>query len=189
MYRPTYALSAVGGTDRELATQTLFEALLGLCRVNYVWRLARPDTPTLEQSAVVYKDDSRIVCSKGGGECRFVEDDWADWPRVLSLGFGDCDDLACAVVAEEWAAGRKAWPIPRCYKCAERHSCPLCLGKLLRPTSGDMWHVQVMKEQGVIVDPSRDRGMRPHPDGDAAVMRKPKKIKRSLVERLFAGSP
>lgn len=169
MYRPTYAVSAVGGRNRRLAAQTLTELCLGLCRVNLLWLLAYPNTPRLRDSKIVYKDDSRVVCSRDG-QCHFVEDEWADVRRVHDLGYGDCEDLACIVVAEEWLEGRKAWPLPRCYGCDPTLFCPNCKGPLRHRTSGDLWHIQVLTETGRIIDPSRDRGMRPHPDGDDRVV-------------------
>ncbi len=177
MYRPTHYVSAVGGKDRGLAARTIAALCEGLIRVDLEWRKTYPQTPTFRQAGhVIYKDDSRVVCSGGRGGCHFVEDDWADWPRCLELGYFDCEDGACEVIAEERLAGRKAWPLPRCYLCDPRAHCPSC-GDPIRSkltVGGDLWHIQAAIEDGPnsirVVDPSRERGMHAHPDGDDLVV-------------------
>ncbi len=175
-YFPRFAISAVGGGDRGLAARTIIGLCEGLTRVNIEWRRSYPNTPTFLQSTVKYHDDSRVVCSGGRGGCHFVEDDWADWKRCLDLGYGDCEDFGCEIVAEERLAGRKAWPLPRCYLCDPRAHCQHC-GDPIRSrltVGGDLWHIQVAIEDGPssirVVDPSRERGMRAHPDGDDLVV-------------------
>jgi hypothetical protein len=130
-----------------------------------------PASPT---GLIYYKDDSHTVCNEEHG-CYFVEDDWCDAKTVLEQGYGDCEDLAAYFVADMWRTGRTAVPLPRCYKCrSKRKWCPTCKGPMRKSsnaaTAGDTWHIQVMLGDGRVVDPSRERGMPPHPDGDDAVV-------------------
>lgn len=164
MYSPRFALWAVG-EDRRLAALTIAEQVEALVRTNMHLRRAFPDMPTLAQAQIPYKDDSRLVCN--GSSCHYVEGDWQDWKVTLDRGYADCKVFVAEEVAEFRLKGIGAWPLPRCYDCAPR-KCPTCWN----PMRGgkETWHVQTLHADGRISDPSRERGMRPHPHGDDAVV-------------------
>ncbi len=137
------------------------------------------DAPSTDKASptgrIYYKDDSRTVCDANG--CYFIEDDWCDAKTVLEQGYGDCEELAAYFVADMWRTGRTAVPLPRCYKCKPRYrGCKNCGGAMRHSsaaTAGDTWHIQALLDDGEggrVVDPSRDLGMKAHPDGDDAVV-------------------
>ncbi len=72
------------------------------------------------------------------------DEDWKDWSRLVSEGFGDCEDLASAIAAELLAARVQAVPVA--YR-------PLPL----------IWHVVVQynhpRRGRVWIDPSKLGGM------------------------------
>ncbi len=76
-------------------------------------------------------------------EARDPEEHWRTWAEILRDGYGDCEDLVPAVVAELQAVGIQARPVA--YE-----------------TDPGLWHVvaQVFGVEGVdYIDPSREGGM------------------------------
>jgi hypothetical protein len=71
---------------------------------------------------------------------------WQSVAPLYASSIGDCEDLACARVAELNLAGRKA----RVHLTSRQKS-----------TGGRMYHVTVWRGPGCIEDPSRRLGMRP----------------------------
>jgi hypothetical protein len=107
----------------------MMEALIA---ANIAYLRLHPDTPRLYESGVRYEEEPG------------TQDDWNDIPETLSLGVGDCEDLAAWRIAELRVAGELA-AIPRVTVFTEGR----------RVT----YHVAVRRAAGAIEDPSRELGM------------------------------
>lgn len=133
MYQPHFELA---GFDPSRGSQALIRAhdtlLWALCQLNVQWLGDNPTAPPLYDSGVVYEPE------RDGYEL------WCDIPRLLELGFGDCEDLACYLAADLIVSGYKAHP----FSIITAESTP-------RST---MFHVMVSTPWG-IEDPSRELGM------------------------------
>lgn len=105
--------------------------LLALYGVNLHWLRSRPGMfPPLLQSGIRYRPEK----TKGKPErWKYINELYAD-------GFGDCEDLACALAAELTVAGRLAAPI-------------------IYQVRDGLWHIIVVTEDGEELDPSRSLGM------------------------------
>jgi hypothetical protein len=144
-YLPQFELWAVGRPDAasiRLARRALFHLCLALVKIDYDYLREFPTTPKLYNSGVIYKDDTHIECWKD--VCQTKEDYWQDLPTTYQKGYGDCEDLACILVAELWMEGIHALPFPRLQDSAEGEQ---------------LWHIQVLLPDGMIEDPSAKLGM------------------------------
>jgi hypothetical protein len=122
-----------------------------LCKINE-WHLNQGNYTPLYQSGVVYQAEPP------------GEEEWLDTPTLYSLGCGDCEDIACARVAELRKQGIPAVPTIK-YKEIPINGKTLCL-----------IHVMVLWPEGTVLpmevrqahpdarpdieDPSRVLGMR-----------------------------
>lgn len=113
-------------TDRVVAI------LIGaLYQIDLGWLRDNPRTPKLYHSGVRYREEPR-------GKER-----WRSIPRVLELGWGDCEDLACWLAAERTLEGRATVPTFRS-----------------RRVGGSVkYHILVRRPDGRLEDPSRVLGM------------------------------
>jgi hypothetical protein len=107
----------------------MMEALIA---ANVAFLRRHPETPRLYESGVRYEEEPG------------TQDDWNDIPETLSLGVGDCEDLAGWRIAELRIAGELT-AMPRVSVFAEGN----------RVT----YHVAVRRAAGLIEDPSRELGM------------------------------
>lgn len=137
MYFPRFALAIFEGSDKKnvfrsrLAIERLLDALV---LINMDWLRAYPETPKLYESGVVYK---KVVPP---GE---DDDPWQDIPSTLSLGYGDCEDLACWRVAELRMSGNAASTLVD-YRLGQKDGKPR-----------HFFHVLVQYQNGSTEDPSR----------------------------------
>jgi len=106
--------------------QALVAALELLCALNLIYLKAHPRAPALYKSGIRYRREPRGV------------ENWQTIAEMLRSKFGDCEDLACARVAEIRVKGLYAepWPVSR----------------------GGLWHVLVKHSRGIF-DPSKRLGM------------------------------
>jgi hypothetical protein len=121
------------GGDRRDAEKDLMWILQSLCVRNQNYLKSRPHTPRLYKSGVVYEvpqqfkgeiDEVKILrkalgsAAKKRDVARALElisevlggERFRDFGRLLERGSGDCDNIACARVAELRQAGIKADP-------------------------------------------------------------------------------
>jgi hypothetical protein len=132
MYGPQFRLRSFDALDtpsREAVLRLMMEALIA---ANVAFLRRHPETPRLYESGVRYEEEPG------------TQDDWNDIPETLSLGVGDCEDLAGWRIAELRIAGELA-AMPRVSVFAEGN----------RVT----YHVAVRRAAGLIEDPSRELGM------------------------------
>lgn len=80
-----------GPYDRHLSDRVMMHLLNALVAMNEDYLVENPKAPLLYESGVYY----RRKIPKGQ-----VDDDWNDASVCLTLGYGDCEDLACWRVAE-----------------------------------------------------------------------------------------
>lgn len=163
MYRPTFALEAIGQDDPvSLAIageqmQALLDCLTA-CNFAYLRRMKLPD---ILAAGVRYDTDRPPKGSVCG------DDDWCDIRTLLRRKIADCDDLGPARAAQLQLRGIKARAIPLLRRTQ---------GTLGRPGKHD-YHIVVMWPQGLksypptvyrdpsgsgllLEDPSRLLGMR-----------------------------
>jgi hypothetical protein len=132
MYGPQFRLRSFDVLDapsREAVLRLMMEALI-VANVAYLRR--HPGTPPLYESGVRYEEEPGN------------QDDWNDIPETLSLGVGDCEDLAGWRIAELRVAGELA-AMPRVSVRTEG----------TRIT----YHIAVRRAAGAIEDPSRELRM------------------------------
>ena len=137
-YRVTMQLDAFNGTrDREESIEDLSAMLDCLIRIDENFLRRRPDVPLLYQSGVRYQEEPL------GAEF------WRDIPTTLRYGEGDCEDLACWLIAEK----RTRFGIP---------ARPLILPQLRRDNGRYLYHIAVWTPDvpGGVDDPSRRLGMK-----------------------------
>lgn len=133
--------SLVGTEDREL--KRFFPLILSLKCLTQIdeWQLARfalAGNPL----APLYESGVRYQMEPPG------EEEWLDIPSLYKQGWGDCEDLACARVAELRYQGIAAVP---CIKSRQ-----------VAKSSGDaltLVHVMVLWPDGTVEDPSKILGM------------------------------
>lgn len=114
-----------------LDEQNLRILLDALVRLNILYLRRNPRTPLLFQSGVRYSSDD-------------PSEEWLTIPELYRRRFGDCEDLACARVAELRVRGYPAAPFISMKK---------------RIGGGDLYHIRV-RIGDRIEDPSRLLGMR-----------------------------
>jgi hypothetical protein len=132
MYGPQFRLRSFDALDmpsREAVLRLMMEALIA---ANVAFLRRHPETPRLYESGVRYEEEPG------------TQDDWNDIPETLSLGVGDCEDLAGWRIAELRIAGELT-AMPRVSVFAEGN----------RVT----YHVAVRRAAGLIEDPPRELGM------------------------------
>ena len=132
MYGPQFRLRSFDVLDvpsREAVLRLMMEALIA---ANVAYLRLHPETPRLYESGVRYEEEPGL------------QDDWNDIPETLSLGVGDCEDLAAWRIAELRVAGEQA-AMPRVSVFTE--------GRRIT------YHIAVRRAAGPIEDPSRELGM------------------------------
>lgn len=123
--------------DRERSERAMHYLLHALCCINYEY-LLRYGSPRLYESGVRYENE------------RAGKKEWQDIPKTLQRKLGDCKDLACWLVAEDWARGIKSKPYIR----YQLRAIPGQPGSRF-----SVYHVLVQRPGGVLEDPSRRLGM------------------------------
>lgn len=126
----------LNGQSQE-SLQFALDAMLGF---NELW-LRRHGGPRLYDAGVVYATEPAHGRSVAGNEERI-----ASIPEVLSLGWGDCDDLACYLAAER-----------RVYDGIGAR--PKVVLEGIGPDGSHHWHVVVVHPDGSLEDPSVMLGM------------------------------
>ena len=106
--------------------------LAGLCIVNMSYLRTHPNTPALYESGVRYRREP------------MGEETWQDIPNLIARGYGDCEDLACWLVADRRVRQKIR---------AKPHLTYRKDGNLYR------YHVTVVYPNGLVEDPSRKLGM------------------------------
>ena len=106
-----------------------------LCQINE-WHLRRERFAPLYRSGVYYKEEPP------------GEEEWLDIPTLYKQGFGDCEDIGCARVAELRKVGVPAVP---CI-CWKEHNIG---GKVIT-----LVHVLVLWPDDSLEDPSKILGMK-----------------------------
>lgn len=127
-------------SDTNRSIKSLLYLMESLVKHNLLW-LVSHQTPTIYSHPIIYKPDAGEI--------------WRDIPSIWKNGAGDCEDLACARVAEYRFAGIAANPI---------------LKKSSMSVAGykDIYHALVKLPDGRIEDPSLALGM-----SGAPIVRKP----------------
>ena len=87
------------GDDRPRSQQALLWMLEALCKINEGHLADRP-YPPLYESGVRYQREPGT-------------EEWLDIPSIIETGCGDCEDLACWLVAEKRLKGQHAGPYVR----------------------------------------------------------------------------
>ena len=121
-----------GGTNR-VENKKLLYLLEALVNINILWLRENPGTPSIYDGGVVYKPEI-------GAE------DWKDIPHILADGFGDCEDLAAARVAELRRQGIRAKVVLR--------------DRYIPRARLTVIHVLVRHPNGRLEDPSKKLGMK-----------------------------
>ena len=129
--------------DRERSERALHFFLHALVCVDYEWLRYRPQTPALYTSGIRYEHEAP------------GQEEWQDIPTMLLAQnyqrkrTGDCEDLACARVAEDWRR-----------RCVSR---PYVRYRLLTMPDGrtqmNLYHILSQRPDGTIEDPSKQLGM------------------------------
>ena len=129
---PILGLELSDGLSREAFEAVVRDLLEVLCRHNGRLLAERPRPKRLLESPVRYQRESEN------------EERWRDIGVVLREGYGDCEDLSCALVAELRAAGKPAEPL---------------LERRRRRDGRPVYHVTVLTKDRVL-DPSIALGAR-----------------------------
>jgi len=132
MYSPTYELACFSTVTHEEKLDILKMMLEALIYANVLYLQHCPETPPLYAAGVPY-----VVEPPG-------RDNWQDIPRTLAIREADCEDLACYRIAELRVRGENALP----------HVTSKKIGTFT------LFHIQVMRGDGTVEDPSRILGMR-----------------------------
>ena len=145
------------GSESDLAYSELFleSLLLALTAGNVAYLRSHPNTPRLYRSGVVYRREprGRVWHLPSHGIVFWqepkVEEIWKNIPSLYRDGYGDCEDLACALAAERTVKdGIPSRPVFR-KRTFTRND-----GKTFR-----LYHIRTLRSDGVIEDPSRVLGM------------------------------
>jgi hypothetical protein len=110
------------------------ELLWWLTRRNIAYLEDHPKAPALYDAGIVYEHESPGV------------ERWQSFERMLVTGRADCEDLACARVAEAIV------------RLGDRDAKPHFFSRPLTATTR-CYHIQCMRGDGTIEDPSRVLGM------------------------------
>lgn len=134
-YRVCFALDLFNGPEqRELSRQTLGVMLDLMTKIDVLFLLAHPETPSIYQSGVRYMEEPP------------GQEDWQDIPTCIKMGIADCEDLAC------WRAA----------ELIVRHRIPAkaVWRAFPRQDGSTLFHILVQYPNGRLEDPSRILGMR-----------------------------
>lgn len=141
-------------SERERSQRVFLWLLEALVRCNLGWLEAHPDTPDLYKSKVVYKREEPYILS----DIPHVEE-FQDIPCTLEKGWGDCEDLACYMVAQRIYFNKL-----QCH--------PLILWRPQNDGSM-MYHCVCEWPDGRLEDPSTSLGMKKDKDGNPIIRREP----------------
>ena len=136
-YSVTFQLDAFNGTRDNVESLADLSAMLDcLIAIDTTYLRFHPNTPLLYRSGV------RYVAEPIGAEF------WRDIPTVINHGEGDCEDLACWLVAEK----RVRFGIP---------ARPIIIPQL-QPNGRYLYHINVATPDAPngVDDPSRRLGMK-----------------------------
>lgn len=125
--------------DLERSRTVLISIAQCVAQINQIWLHFHPNTPNIEDTDVRYHVEEET-------DDHFAEE-WCDIPTILRQGWGDCDDLACALVAE--------------YRCG-RHGPPVEADPLIKWKFDGrrfVYHMLVCFPDGSTRDPSKELGM------------------------------
>jgi hypothetical protein len=138
VYDPRFVLGCFDTLAPPSKVQILYSLLDSLILANTLYLQSTPSTPLLYSANLVYQAEE------------IGHDDWRDIPSVLAHGGGDCEDLACYLVAE------------RRYRYNERTCRPRVTSRIIdSPKYGSftLYHITVLRADGAIEDPSAILGM------------------------------
>lgn len=137
MFRVSFLVGAFGPKyPREMSNQVLEYLLTALYSIDCAWL----GTPMGREAPGLYQSGVRYAREPAGRE------DWQDIPTTLERGFGDCEDLACFRAAELTVRER-------------RPSRPVYKWSTCKRTGAALYHIVVLRDDGMIEDPSRALGM------------------------------
>lgn len=163
MRRVVFELTLFQGPAQRLDSEAVMAILLdALVAANVVYLKHHPQTPSIYSGSVVYKRERPVpgaanACTTAqprlregilafGLDCQdlnAIPEVWKTIPFIFRDGWGDCEDLACARVAEYLRQGVPARPT---FKWR-------VVGTML------VYHIMVELPGGRIEDPSRRLGM------------------------------
>jgi hypothetical protein len=132
VYSPRFCLRSFEIVGTEGRHDILMMLLDVLIAANVAYLRKRP-TRRLYESGVRYLEESHH------------RDDWQDIPETIARGVGDCEDLACWRIAE--------------LRVHDGEHARAYLKRSERPDHV-LYHVQVLRLNGSLEDPSRILGMR-----------------------------
>lgn len=131
--------------DRARSERALATMLHALARINADYLLTHPEVPSLYASNVRYQAE------------RYPAEEWQAIPALYARGEGDCEDLACARVAELVVrSGVQARPTFR-FRRLNHHGEPDISGRF------SLYHILVELRDGTVEDPSALLGMGANP--------------------------
>lgn len=131
------------GVPREYCEYYLLYILEAVCRANMKWLELFPSTPGLYESGVVYTPEDGT-------------EEWPDIPTLYRAGKGDCEDLACARVAELRVRKRlRCRPFIRWRESRGGHRTYHVLVAIRHPRGTTL----IAGERYIIEDPSKRLGM------------------------------
>ena len=129
----------LGEPDRERSERAMHYILHALCCIDYEY-LKRYGAPALYKSGVRYDN------------ARAGKKEWQDTPETMRRRLGDCKDLACWLVAEDWTRGVRSRPFIR-YRVKQFQD------EQGRTRYFSLYHVLVQRPDGTLEDPSARLGM------------------------------
>jgi hypothetical protein len=98
MYRPRFSIGQFNGQwDRHISDKAMRHLLECLVKLDVDYLHENPEAPLLYDATD--RDGFRIYYRRVIEQCQ-EDDDWADIPTCLTLGYADCEDLVCWRVAE-----------------------------------------------------------------------------------------
>jgi hypothetical protein len=115
---------------------TLLSLAQCLVQCNEIWLTYHPHTPRIYETDVRYHVEEET-------DDHFAEE-WCDIPTVIRQGWGDCDDLACAICAE--------------YRVHDGIDANPMI-KWARRDGSFIYHMLVLLPDGTQEDPSKRLGM------------------------------
>jgi len=151
VYSPVFQVRTFESVPHEGKLRILTGLLEALIAANLVYLDYHPETPLLSAIACLANPD--VVYRQR--QCMHYEfepegsDNWQDIPETLSLGFGDCEDLA-------------SWRVAELRHKGETNARPYVIHTKL-PSGQTLYHIQVERADGRIEDPSVQLGMPPPP--------------------------
>lgn len=134
MYALAFELESFESISIEEKVEVLYKLLDALIHANVCWLRRNPGAPLVYSAGVPYTAEPP------------GRDNWQDIPRTLRLKEGDCEDLAAARVAE----------------LRVRFNEPAARPNVIYKQMGrfTLFHIQVVRADGSVEDPSKHLGMR-----------------------------